>query len=70
MAGYGEEGVDHLITILKEEIKNNMRLLGVTKIEELNESFVDYNSLKFRVPKANDSLYDNAYMPLTFPEFK
>lgn len=52
MAGYGEEGVDHLITILKEEIKNNMRLLGVTKIEELNESFVDYNSLKFRDRKS------------------
>lgn len=63
MAGYGEEGVEHLITILKEEIKNNMRLLGVRKIEELNESFVDCNSLKFRVPRANDSLYDTAYVP-------
>lgn len=70
MAGYGEEGVDHLITILKEEIKNNMRLLGVSKIEELNESFVDYKSLNFRVPRSNDSLYDSAYVPLTFPQFK
>lgn len=70
MAGYGEEGVEHLITILKEEIKNNMRLLGVSKIEELNESFIDYSNLKFRIPRANDSLYDAAYVPLSFPEFR
>lgn len=56
MAGYGEEGVTHLLDILNEEIKNNMRLLGVSKIEELNESFIDQKTLKMRIPKANDVL--------------
>ncbi|CDF87169.1 BN860_00298g1_1 [Zygosaccharomyces bailii CLIB 213] len=69
MAGYGEEGASHLIEILKEEIKNNMRLLGVEKIEDLNESLVDYRGLNLR-SKANDVLYDSAYEPLSFPEFK
>lgn len=70
MAGYGQDGVSHLIDILNEEIKNNMRLLGVAKIEDLNESFIDQKNLKLRLPKANDVLYDTAYEPLTFPDFR
>lgn len=70
MAGYGEDGASHLIGILKEEIKNNMRLLGVKRIEDLNESFIDAKGLNLRTPRANDVLYDSAYMPLSFPEFK
>lgn len=70
MAGYGEDGVAKLIDILETEIKNNMRLLGVDKIEDLNESFVDARNLKLRNPRIADSLYDEAYQPLTFPEFR
>lgn len=47
-----------------------MRLLGVAKIEDLNESFIDQKNLKLRLPKANDVLYDTAYEPLTFPDFR
>ncbi|CUS21753.1 LAQU0S03e10000g1_1 [Lachancea quebecensis] len=67
MAGYGEEGVTHLLDILRNEMKNNMRLLGVDKIEDLNENLVDISGLKFRNPRANDVLYDEAYQPLRFP---
>ncbi|SCU79157.1 LANO_0A05270g1_1 [Lachancea nothofagi CBS 11611] len=70
MAGYGEPGITHLLEILEGEIKNNMRLLGVERISDLNESLVDVNSLKFRNPRANDVLYDEGYMSLRFPEFK
>ncbi|SCU80659.1 LADA_0B08834g1_1 [Lachancea dasiensis] len=70
MAGYGEEGVNHLIDILQGEIKNNMRLLGVERISDLDESLVDFKSLSFRNPRANDVLYDEGYMSLRFPEFK
>lgn len=70
MAGYGEEGVSKLVSILQLEIQNNMRLLGVRKIDDLNESFIDCKNLTLRNPKAGDSLYDEAYQPLIFQEFK
>lgn len=70
MAGYGEDGVSHLINILQAEIENNMRLLGVDKIEDLNETLVDCKSLSFKNPRINDSLYDEAYEPLQFPKFQ
>ncbi|SCU82633.1 LAMI_0C00232g1_1 [Lachancea mirantina] len=67
MAGYGEDGVTHLLEILKGEVVNNMKLLGVGKVEDLNESLVDATNLKFRNPRVNDVLYDQGYMPLKFP---
>ncbi|SCU91380.1 LAFA_0F03400g1_1 [Lachancea sp. 'fantastica'] len=70
MAGYGEPGLEHLVNILRGEIKNNMRLLGVDRISDLDESLVDFKSLQFRNPRANDTLYDQGYMPLSFPAFK
>ncbi|CDO95214.1 unnamed protein product [Kluyveromyces dobzhanskii CBS 2104] len=70
MSGYGEEGVTHLFNILRTEIENNMRLLGVDKIEDLNESLVDARSLSLKNPRINDALYDQAYEPMQFPEFK
>lgn len=70
MAGYGEDGVSKLIEVLQEEIKNNMRLLGVGKIQDLDESFIDAKNLRLRNPKINDCLYDDAYQPLVFPEFR
>lgn len=70
MAGYGEEGVTKLIDILETEIQNNMRLLGVSRIQDLDESFIDCKNLTLRNPKAGDSLYDEAYQPLVFRDFK
>lgn len=39
--GYGEEGVRHLINILKGEIMGNMGLLGATTVEELVPGMVN-----------------------------
>lgn len=69
MASYGEEGVTKLIQILKTEVKNNMRLLGVDKIEDLNESLIDTTNLKLRSPVVSNRLYDGAYEGLSFPLF-
>lgn len=69
MSGYGEEGVTRVIQILKHEMKNNMKLLGVGRIEDLNEDLVDIESLKFRNPAINDRLYDSAYQELSSPKF-
>lgn len=70
MAGYGEDGVNHLIEILRVEIENNMRLLGVDKISDLDETFIDPHNLKLRNPKVSDTLYDDGYIPMSFPKFR
>ncbi|CAH6721349.1 cytochrome b2, mitochondrial [[Candida] jaroonii] len=48
MASYGEDGVRRLFDILETEMINNMKLLGVDKIEDLNEDLIDISNLKFR----------------------
>lgn len=67
MAGYGEVGVVHAIQILKKEVENNMRLLGATSISELDESFIDTSSLKFRNPTITNRLYEANYQQMVPP---
>lgn len=68
MSTYGEEGVFKAIQILKDEMLMNMRLLGATKISDLNENMVDTRSLSRYVPE--DKLFSGVYEPLTNPVFK
>lgn len=70
MAGYGEEGVVHAIRILKDEVRNNMRLLGARSISELDESFIDFDSLKFRNPTIKNRLYETNYQDMAPPPWK
>lgn len=68
MSTYGEEGVVKAMQILKEEMIMNMRLLGVTSIDQLNETYVDTQSLNRYVPE--DKLFGKVYEPLATPLFK
>lgn len=68
-AAYGEEGVRKACQMLKEEIKLDMRLLGVSKISELGPQHLDLRNLYSRNPPA-DNLYNNNYEPLSPPAFK
>lgn len=71
MSGYGEQGVDRVFEILRTEMTNNMKLLGVDKISDLNEDLIDSTNLKFRSrPMIGDTLYDSAYEGLTAPVFR
>lgn len=67
MSTYGDEGVFKAIQILKDEMTMNMRLLGVTSIDQLNDSFVEQNS-NISIP--TDKLFDDVYQPLVSPKFK
>lgn len=40
-AGYGEEGVRHMLEILRQEIEANMVFLGVTSLNELRPDMVN-----------------------------
>lgn len=68
MLTYGDEGVFKAIQILKDEMIMNMRLLGVTRIDQLNENYVDVRSLNRPVPE--DRLFGSVYQPLASPSFK
>ncbi|KAE9579275.1 hypothetical protein CGMCC3_g4805 [Colletotrichum fructicola] len=45
LSAYGTEGVLKAISILSDEIQTTMRLLGVTDLQQLNESYIDLNDL-------------------------
>lgn len=71
MSSYGEKGVRKAVQLLKDEFEMNMRLLGVTSVDQLNESFVDIRSLNSHpaiVP--SDSLTQAVYEPMGPPSFK
>ncbi len=60
-SAYGPAGVQHAIQLLKAEMEMNMRLLGVTDLKQLNESYVDTRSLYAHgssPPSTNSSIYE------------
>lgn len=61
MSGYGEQGVERAIKILKTEMLRDMKLLGVNSISELNEDMVDISSLQFKGLNSDDRLYNVNY---------
>ncbi|KAH3672400.1 hypothetical protein WICMUC_004236 [Wickerhamomyces mucosus] len=70
-SAYGENGVRKAIQLLKDELEMDMRLLGVTRIQDLDESFVDVSALKDRtVIVAPDYLYKGNYESLDHIQFR
>ncbi|KUI68933.1 Cytochrome b2, mitochondrial [Cytospora mali] len=68
MSAYGYEGVDRAMQLLKDEMEMNMRLIGCTRIDQLNPSLVDTRSL-FNHGNGTppDHLSFSAYDPLSNP---
>lgn len=69
MSTYGDEGVKKAFQILKDEFFMNMRLLGVTNLEQLDSSFIDSKNL-FNRYSSGDALFNGVYEPLSNPQFK
>lgn len=68
MAGYGQEGVDRAMQLLKDEMEMNMRLIGCTRVDQLNPSLVDVRSLfQHSNPTPKDTLSWAVYDPLVNP---
>lgn len=65
---YGEAGVKKAIELLKEEIRIDLRLLGVSNIHELGPEHLDLRHLHSRCPP-RDNLYYGNYEPLSPPKF-
>ncbi|CUM68115.1 uncharacterized protein PRCAT00005832001 [Priceomyces carsonii] len=67
-AGYGKYGVIKATKLLKEEVIRDMKLLGVTKIEDLSPDLVDTRKLfsGFNDRDSSEAVYER----LTLPKFQ
>uniref|UniRef100_A0A060T3D8 L-lactate dehydrogenase (cytochrome) n=1 Tax=Blastobotrys adeninivorans TaxID=409370 RepID=A0A060T3D8_BLAAD len=70
MSSYGEDGVVRAIQLLKDEMEMNMRLLGVTRIDQLNPSLLDVRSITNHSGIPSDSLADGVYEAMALPKFR
>lgn len=70
MSTYGDDGVIRAMQILKEELEMNMRLLGVTLIDQLNLDYVDARGFTTGRFAPEDKLYSRVYQPMVTPTFK
>lgn len=70
-SAYGEAGVRKACQLLKAEMEMNMRLLGVTKVEDLTPELLDLRALHNRsVSVAKDRLYTQNYSDMSSAQFK
>lgn len=71
MSTYGQAGVDRAMQLLKDEMEMNMRLIGATKISDLNPSLIDVRGLTsgHHASVPSDTLTLRAYDPLQAPRF-
>ncbi|KAJ5081269.1 hypothetical protein N7456_013507 [Penicillium angulare] len=71
MSSYGQAGVEHAMQLLKDEMEMNMRLIGASRIEDLNPRLLDTRGLMGGhsgvIP--SDTLGLRAYDPLEAPRF-
>lgn len=70
MSTYGQEGVEKLFDILRDELEMNMRLIGATKISDLDESFVDSKGILTGRQVPEDYLFSKVYERMYTPQFK
>lgn len=68
LATYGEEGAQRLVDLLKMELNRDLKLLGVSQISQLNESYVNTKGLYNRIGNYADSYFRN-YEKLPAPVF-
>ena len=71
MAAYGLPGVDRAMQLLKDEMEMNMRLIGCSRVDQLNSTLVDTRGLSMHstsVPA--DTLGLSIYDPLVSPQEK
>ena len=71
MSAYGLPGVDRAMSLLRQEMEMNMRLIGCSSVEELNPTLVNTRGLSIHnttVPA--DSLGLGVYDPLVGPKGK
>jgi len=65
MAAYGEEGVEKVIQIFKDEMEMHMRLMGTPTIKDIERKMIITRNLKDHFsPSPVDYLSEQVYQPL------
>ena len=71
MSAYGLPGVDRAMQLLKDEMEMNMRLIGCSKVDQLNPTLVDTRGLSMHSTSVPvDVLGMGVYDPLVNPQEK
>ena len=71
MSAYGLPGVDRAMQLLKDEMEMNMRLIGASKVSDLNPTMVDARNIHQHVTAVpEDTLGRKVYDPLVGPKEK
>ncbi|KAM0797240.1 FMN-dependent dehydrogenase-domain-containing protein [Usnea florida] len=71
MSAYGLPGVDRAMQLLKDEMEMSMRLIGCSKVDQLNPTLVDTRGLSMHsTPVPADMLGLSVYDPLVNPREK
>ena len=71
MSAYGLPGVDRAMQLLKDEMEMNMRLIGCSKVDQLNPTLVDARGLNLHSTSVPvDTLGLGIYDPLVTPQEK
>ena len=71
MSAYGLPGVDRAMQLLKDEMEMNMRLIGCSKVDQLNPTMVDTRGLSMHTTAVpSDTLGMSVYDPLVNPQEK
>ncbi|KAB8670396.1 hypothetical protein FH972_026309 [Carpinus fangiana] len=47
---YGQEGVEHLIDLMKDELETSMRMIGVTDVSQISPDYVNTGDVDHLVP--------------------
>eukprot|EP00164_Ancoracysta_twista_P002679 GFYU01003563.1.p1 GENE.GFYU01003563.1~~GFYU01003563.1.p1 ORF type:complete len:498 (+),score=153.23 GFYU01003563.1:29-1495(+) len=65
MAAYGQEGVEKVIQLLKDELEMVMRLMGTPTLADIRPEMICTRNIGDHIPPmARDSLADATYIPL------
>lgn len=71
MSTYGQKGVERALQLLKDEFEMDMRLIGASKISDLDSTMVDARGLaSHTVPVPTDMLQLSTYDSLVAPSLK
>lgn len=70
MSTYGVPGVNKAINLLKDELEMNMRLLGITKLDQLGPDMVSVRNLSSHDSVPADYAFSNVYERLPQPLFR
>jgi len=64
LASYGQEGIEHALDMLKDELETCMALMGTTAIDQIRPEFVWSKSLYEHTTVTKDYLREDTYLKL------